>query len=174
MYLDSNFRSDQNDPPTNYIISVGQGNLWSALPKDVNDGISSWSKTIVEVLDITMETFYIYPRPIIKFNIVDLVQFDTSTVNSLDPSDSFRFSLNEHYNNFGWRKYNCDFKVPMKFKSKSTYKIELTDMNNVYPIDVTRTIITLKLTPIERFNIKYKDITFKEESLKYYNKHHMG
>lgn len=169
MYLDSNFRSNASDLPTNYIVSVVQGNMWSAIPKDLNDGISTWSKTMVEVLDITLETYYIYPRPIMKFNIVDLGQFDNSTINSLNSSDSFRFVLNECYNNFGWRKYNSKIEQPMNFKSKSSYKIDITDIDNNYPVDITRSIITLKLTPIERFNIKYKDLIFKDASLAYYN-----
>ena len=169
LYLDSNFRSNLNDSPTNYTISISQGNMWSALPKDINDGISSWSKTVIEIEDITLETFYIYPRPIMKFNVYDLGQFDNTTVNSLNPLDSFRFVVKENYNSFGWRSYNSNMAIPMTFKSKSTYKIDLMDINNTYPNDITRSIITIKMTPLERYNIKYKDIPYKNASLAFYS-----
>lgn len=170
MYLDSNFRSNISELPSNYVITVGQGNLWSNLPKDLNDGVTSWTKTIVEVVDVTLETYYIYPRPIIRLNVFDLTQLDSSTINSLNSLDSFRFLLKENYNNFGWRSYYSTMAIPMSFNSKSTYQINITDIENKNPLDITRSIITLKLTPIERFNdIKYKDIIFKNESINYYS-----
>lgn len=169
MYLDSNFRTNILDSPSNYIISVSQGNLWSNLPKDLNDGVTSWTKTVVEIVDVTLETYYMYPRPIMRLNVFDLMQTDNSTINSLNILDSFRFVLKEDYNNFGWRSYNSTMAIPMSFNSKSSYQINITDIENKNPIDITRSIITLRLTPIERFNFKYKDIIFKNESLEFYN-----
>lgn len=170
MYLDSNFRANISDSPSNYVITVAQGNLWPSLPKDLNDGVTSWTKTVVEVIDVTLKTCFMYPRPIMRLNVYDLTQTDNFTVNSLNSLDSFRFVLKENYNNFGWRSYNSTMEIPMAFNSKSTYQINITDIENTNPTDITRSIVTLKLTPIERFNIKYKDIIFKNESIDFYNR----
>lgn len=170
MYLDSKFKLDKNESPVNYSITTAQSNIWSAIPKDLNDDINSWTKTIVEVVDITLETYYIYPRPIMKLNVFDTAKSDNSLVNSLNSNDTFRFVVFENYNQFGFRRYASDMAIPMLFSSRSSYKIELTDVDNNFPNDISRSIITLKLTPVERFNIKYKDINYKNSALTFFNK----
>lgn len=169
MYLDSNYRINLNETATNYIITPTQGSRWSAVPKDLSDNVTNWTKTIVEIDNITLESLYIYSRPILKLNFYDLSQTDNSLMNSLDINDNFRFLLQQQSNNLEWKSYTSNTSQAMLLSSNSTYKITLKDIDNNELNDVTRSLITIKLTPIERYNIKYKDIIFKEKSIYYYD-----